>query len=43
MVKNADIVYCVLTSSVPLEQGNVKKYKAMMRIVHIEEKNLCIF
>ena len=40
--KNADIIYCMMTSFIFLEQANVKKSGKSMKIVNIEGENLHI-
>ena len=42
-MKNADIVCYMLTSLVPLQQGNVKKSETLMKIVNTEGENFHIF
>ena len=41
--KNANVICCMLTSLVSLQQENVKKSEKLMKIVNIEEENLHIF
>ena len=42
-VKNADIIYYMLTKLVYLQQKNLKKSKKLLKIVIIEEENLNIY